>query len=128
VDKIEKKKILIVEDDLEISFTLKIFLEGEGYQVMMADNGAKALELLRQERAPDLILLDMKMPVMNGWQFALEFLNQFDHLSPIVVFTAAADAEKRANEINAIGWIAKPFDLDELLALIKKHEKKSKSI
>ena len=120
----QRKTILVVEDDQEITFTLKLFLEDEGYQVLVAENGLKALELLSQSGVPHLILLDMKMPIMNGWQFALEFMNKFDHSSPIVVFTAAADAAKRAQEVNAIGWIAKPFDLDELLRLIKKHERK----
>ncbi len=125
MDENPSKTILIVEDDPEISYTLKLFLEGEGYRVLTANNGLKALEVLTQGLTPHLILLDMKMPIMNGWQFAIEFVNKFDHMSPIIVFTAAADAAKRAQEVNAIGWIAKPFDLDELLALIKKYERKS---
>lgn len=118
-----KKIILVVEDDLDIQTSLKTFLVGEDYEVYAADNGFAAMNLLSKIALPHLILLDMKMPIMNGWQFALEFLNKYDHLSPIVVMTAAADAEKRANEISAIGWVGKPFDLDDLLVKIKKYER-----
>ena len=121
---LKSKTILIVEDDPDISFVLSDFLESEGYTVQVAENGAAALLLLSKHGVPNLILLDMMMPVMNGWQFALEFVAKFDHLCPIIVMTAAADAEQRAKDVSAIGWIGKPFDLDKLLALIKKHERK----
>ncbi len=122
---LNKKTILIIEDDNEISFTLKLFLEGEGYKVLIGDNGLEALEIMKKSNTPDLILLDMKMPVMNGWEFAIEFINKYDHICPIIVMTAAADAQKRAQDINAIGWVAKPFDLDDLLAKVKLHERKN---
>lgn len=120
----EGKSILIVEDDKDLLFGLSVYLEDEGYTVQVAENGLVALELLKKHGIPHLVLLDMMMPVMNGWEFAVEFIAKFDHLCPIVVMTAAADAEHRAKEISAIGWIEKPFDLDKLLALIKKHERK----
>lgn len=118
-----QKFILIVEDDETISSTIRAFLESEGYAILTAVNGAEALDQLKNKSMPHLILLDMKMPVMNGWQFALEFLNRHDHKSPIVVMTAAADAEQRAKDIHAIGWVGKPFLLDELLRTIKKFER-----
>lgn len=117
------KSILVVEDDHDILFTLKAFLECEGYTVQTAENGLDALELLKTGYMPHLILLDMKMPILNGWQFAIEFLNRHDHLAPIVVMTAAADAEQRAKDVNAIGWIGKPFDLSELAQKIKAYER-----
>ncbi len=64
----------------------------------------------------------MMMPVMNGWEFAAEFGKMHDHICPIVVMTAAADAEQRARDVNAVGWIEKPFDLNKLLTIIKKYE------
>ncbi len=118
-----QKTILVIEDDQEILLTVKEFLELEGYNAQTAMNGFEALELLKTGAIPNLILLDMKMPIMNGWQFALEFLDKHDHCAPIVVMTAAADSEQRAKEISAIGWIGKPFDLNQLLELIKKHER-----
>ena len=118
------KTILIVEDDPTILQVLSEFLEDEGYTVQVAKNGAIALELLKKYGVPHLILLDMMIPVMNGWEFAAEFIDKFDHLCPIIVMTAAADAELRAKDISAIGWIDKPFNLNKLLELIKKHERK----
>ncbi len=122
--RIEKKTILVIEDDRDILSTLREFLEFEGYEVKTAENGFTAMTLLKTFDPPHLILLDMRMPVMNGWQFAIEFLNKYDHTTPIVVMTAAADAEQRAKDINAIGWVGKPFDLNALLEKIKKHERK----
>lgn len=110
--------ILIVEDDETILLTLKLFLEGEGYAVQTATNGLEAIEYLKGHELPDLILLDMKMPIMSGWQFADVFHEQFDHLAPIIVMTAAADARKRANDVQANEWLDKPFELMELLKKI----------
>lgn len=118
-----QKKILVIEDDKDILYAIKIFLESEGYMVYIAENGFEAMEILKKSGVPHLILLDMKMPIMNGWEFAIEFLDKHDHLAPIVVMTAAADAEKRAKDISAIGWIEKPFKLEALLKKIKMHER-----
>jgi DNA-binding response OmpR family regulator len=118
-----KKTILVIEDEKEIRSTLKEFLEFENYDVLTADNGQAALDILKVSTTPHLILLDMKMPIMNGWQFAGEYLKAYDHTSPIVVITAAADAEQRAKDIDAVGWISKPFNLDMLLQKIKQLEK-----
>jgi len=120
---IKQKLIMIIEDDIEILSTVKLFLEFEGYKVVTAPNGFEAMNILKTSGIPNLILLDMKMPIMNGWEFAIEFLDKHDHNAPIVVMTAAADAEQRAKDIHAIGWVAKPFDLDVLLAKVKKHER-----
>jgi len=120
----QQKSILIIEDDKDIVFALTDFLETEGYKILAAENGFSALELLNKSELPNLILLDMMMPIMNGWQFALEFVSKFDHLCPFVIMTAAADAKKRAEEVSAVGWIEKPFELDKVLELIKKHERK----
>ncbi len=120
----EQKSILIVEDDKEIVFALTDFLESEGYTVLSAENGFAALELLQLNKLPNLVLLDMMMPIMNGWQFALEFVAKFDRQCPFVVMTAAADAKQRAEEVSAVGWIEKPFELDRALELIKKYERK----
>jgi len=108
------KTILIVEDDGDISFALKVFLESEGYRVQISKNGLEALRWLEHSALPSLILLDMKMPVMNGWEFAREFAARYDHKVPILVMTAAVDAEKRAAEIAANGWVGKPFNLVDL--------------
>lgn len=115
------KKIFIVEDDIDILFALSSLLEDEGYTVQVAANGLIALELIKEHGLPDIILLDMIMPVMNGWQFAMEFRVLYDHQCPIVVMTAAADAQQRASDVGAVGWIAKPFVLERLFKMIQEH-------
>ncbi len=117
------KTVLIVEDDPNIRFALQALLEGEGYRVFQAENGSVALQFLEREGPLNVILLDMVMPEMDGWQFAREFSARYGTQAPLVVMTAAADAEQRAREVGAMGWIAKPFALGDLLALIRKHEK-----
>lgn len=117
----ELKKILIIEDEKVILHTLKDFLEVEGYDVLIAGNGKAALELLEKTEMPDLLLLDMKMPKMNGWDFAKAYSEKFKVRAPIIVATAAVDAEQRARDVNAVDWVEKPFNLDILLDKIKKY-------
>ena len=118
---LKSKTIFVIEDDPGISFVLSELLEGEGFKVQVAENGVVALELLQKHGVPSLILLDMIMPKMNGWEFAKEFTEKYDHLCPIIAMTAAADAKQRAKDINAVDLIEKPFDFDKILATIKKH-------
>lgn len=101
---------------------LRDFLESEGLAVRTAANGAEALEAL-DEVAPALILLDMRMPVLDGWAFA-ERLHKRALTYPIVVMTAAESARRWAEEIGATGYIAKPFDVNELLETIERHRQK----
>ncbi|MFM8268696.1 MAG: response regulator transcription factor, partial [Pseudomonadota bacterium] len=84
------KQILVIEDEPDILFSLKAYLESEGYEVPTAQNGEEAMGYLKTHPMPNLILLDMKMPVMSGWEFSQEFSKAFDHKAPIVVMTAAA--------------------------------------
>ena len=110
-------QILVVDDDAEIRGFLELVLEAEGYAVLVAPNGARALEVADQH-PPDLILLDMRMPVMDGWAFTKAYRMQPPPHAPIVVMTAAPDAGQRAAEVQADGFVGKPFDLAELLALV----------
>lgn len=118
-----KKIIMVVEDERDIRLSLKEILELEGYDVLTAENGLDALNILKISTPPNLILLDMKMPVMNGWEFADQFRKTYNSSTPIVVVTAAADSEQRAKDIKATGWVSKPFELGELLKKIKECEK-----
>ena len=116
------RPILVVDDDPEILAMLRDFLEGEGMIVRTAENGAEALEAL-EELAPALILLDMRMPVLDGWGFAEQFRErQLGY--PIVVMTAAESARRWAEEIGATAYIAKPFDVNELLQTIERHRER----
>lgn len=112
--------ILVVDDDRAIADIISSFLREEGYSVVVAHNGKEALEHAKAALV-DLILLDMKMPVMDGWAFAAAYRHQVKSHAPIVVMTAAHDSRQRANEIAADGFIAKPFDLDDLLAVVRRY-------
>ena len=113
-------KVLVVDDDEAIGEFVDWVLTDEGHEVTKAENGAVALQLLKG-LAPDVILLDMRMPVMDGWQFAEAYRNGGYHpQAPIVVVTAARDATERADEIRADGYLGKPFDIDDLLATVKR--------
>ncbi len=112
--------ILVVEDDLAILSTIADTLAFEGYPVVIADQGATALDVVRRQPAA-LIMLDMKMPVMDGWAFARGYQSEPIRHAPIVVLTAASDAAEWAAEIEATANLAKPFELDALLALIDRY-------
>lgn len=115
--------VLVVDDDRLIRDCIATTLDDEGYGVATAAHGAAALaELARQwreeRRQPDLILLDMRMPVMDGWAFATSYHQMAVPHAPIVVVTAAQDAAARAAQIAADGVLAKPFDLDDLVNIV----------
>jgi CheY-like chemotaxis protein len=110
--------ILVVDDDKSIRSTISELLKSEGYAVETAANGAEALRLMGQSH-PSLVLLDMRMPIVNGWEFA-RTLRERGIMVPILVMTAASDARSWAREIGAQGYLAKPFDLDDLLLAVER--------
>ena len=118
-------RILVVDDDTSIRSFVEMALDSVGYVVSTAGNGAEALAVTEQFQ-PDLILLDMRMPVMDGWTFAEKYRQQAGQHAPIVVITAATDAGQRAAEIEADGFLGKPFDLDDLLGLVSRHTSRSR--
>jgi CheY-like chemotaxis protein len=94
-------------------------LEGEEeFPIQTARHGREALERV-SEHMPDLILLDMKMPVMDGWTFAREFKSRYGCSVPIVVMTAAEHAAHRVQEIGAVAWLSKPFHYDQLIRVLR---------
>jgi two-component system chemotaxis response regulator CheY len=114
------RRILVIEDDTSIREMIALVLEDEGHHVDIARDGQEALAIL-DETAPDLILLDMKMATMDGWQFAEHYRRSTGVRAPLVVMTAAKDAAARAAEVIADDYLAKPFDLDALLRVIEEH-------
>lgn len=112
------KWVLVVDDDPDLRELMKLLLEGAGYGVETASDGKEALERVSLRR-PSVVLLDMKMPGMNGWQFAEELRRVYDRRVPIVVVTAAENARKTAGEIGAEGFLGKPFELDDVLSLVE---------
>lgn len=111
--------ILVVEDNIDIQESLKATLENEGYSVFTADNGREALDQLGKIPTPCLILLDLMMPIMNGWEF-VEEINKDIMLSsiPIVVVTAIGDSN---NSPKTDGYIPKPINFDALISTVCKH-------
>lgn len=110
--------VLVVDDEPAIREAVAELLEIEGYLVAEAANGADALAAI-ERRHPDLILLDMRMPVLDGWGFAEELRRRRLDI-PIVVMTAARDASRWADEIAATAALAKPFGLDDLLETVRR--------
>lgn len=111
-------RVLVIDDEPDIRATVSAMLEIEGYDVDEAANGADALHAI-EARPPDLILLDMRMPVLDGWGFASE-LRRRGHRTPIVVMTAARDAAHWAAEVAAAAFVAKPFGLDDLITAVER--------
>lgn len=118
MESLDRRPILVVEDDEAILRSVEEILADEGYVVAAASHGKEALELIART-PPRLILLDMKMPVMDGWAFAAAYHESPGPHAPILVLTAARDSATRAAEIAAAGYVAKPFDLEKLLDLVR---------
>ena len=109
-------RVLVVDDDPDILDALSEILEVEGYEVQRARNGREALQRL-EHAPPDLVLLDLMMPVMDGWEFARSL--DPGARPPIIVLSADRNVSAKAKEIGALGWLAKPFELSDLLAAVR---------
>jgi CheY-like chemotaxis protein len=110
------KRVLVVEDDEDIRSTLAELLESEGYEVTSAADGRQGLERALA-RPPDVILLDLMMPVMNGWEFREEQKRDPTIAGvPVVVVSAVSRASIDASEV-----IGKPFSIDDVLAAVERH-------
>ena len=110
------KFILVVEDDPDLAQLVAEVLESAGYRTAVAGNGAEALDRLQTIDHPDLILLDMMMPVMDGWKFREEQQKVAAFASiPVVTVTADGNARGKAASIQAAGYVTKPVTIDSLL-------------
>jgi two-component system, chemotaxis family, chemotaxis protein CheY len=109
--------VLVVDDEGSLRQLVARTLADEGYAVVEAPDGAAALTRVR-ETPPAVILLDLRMPVMDGWGFARAYRQEPGPWAPVVVMTATVDAGRWAAEVGADAYLAKPFDLDALLAVV----------
>jgi CheY-like chemotaxis protein len=109
--------VLVVEDEADIRNLEVATLRDEGYDVISAENGEVALKRI-DERPPDLILLDMNMPVMDGVRFA-DTLKTRRLMFPLIVISATQAAGTWAKKVGAVGFLKKPFDLVDFLAAVK---------
>jgi CheY-like chemotaxis protein len=113
------KDILLVEDDYDVRDMMTLFLESEGFHVVAASNGQEAIDYLEHSPLPSLILLDLMMPVMNGWEFR-QRQRQDPSLSqiPVVVISADSNVREKAARLGVAGYLAKPIEFDTLLRVI----------
>ena len=111
-------KILLIEDEEDVIVLLRFRLEQEGYEVLSAENGVDGLRILQQEH-PDLVLLDVMMPRMNGWE-TCKRIRQYSDV-PIIMLTALGqETDKvRGLEMGADDYVTKPFSLAELIARVR---------
>jgi CheY-like chemotaxis protein len=110
------QSVLVVEDDLDIRSALHGFLSDEGYRVFTAENGKAGLQVMEKEK-PGLVLLDLMMPVMNGWEFLEEKShNPTTAKTPVLVISAVPG---NPSIPGALGFLKKPIDLDRLIDFVE---------
>ena len=112
------KKILIVEDDHNISELLQLYLKNEGYETVIANDGGEGIDQFRRFR-PDLVLLDLMLPVMDGWG-VLRTIRQ-DSKVPVIMLTAKGETSDKVTGLKqgADDYITKPFEMKEVLARVE---------
>ena len=111
-------KILVVDDDQNICELLRLYIEKEGFEVVIANDGRKALEMFEQEN-PDLIMLDIMLPELDGWQVCREIRKKSQ--CPIIMLTAKGEVCDKVLglELGADDYVVKPFEAKEVIARIK---------
>jgi CheY-like chemotaxis protein len=113
--------ILIVEDDADLRSVEAEVLGSEGFQVRTASDGLEALEAIQTTGAPALILLDLRMPRLNGWDLAARLRsNEALRRVPIVVVAAHVAIAEEAASIGARAWLHKPVSIDHLLSVVRR--------
>jgi CheY-like chemotaxis protein len=111
----------VVEDDRDIRLAFVQTLEEEGFSAAQARHGREALELLRSALVPRLILLDLMMPVMDGWQFRIEQRRDPKLAEiPVVVISADASVQERLETMGVAGFLKKPVAFDDLLDTVRR--------
>jgi DNA-binding response OmpR family regulator len=114
---VDGKRVLVVDDDTSIRELLHSALVEEGYDVMLAVDGRDALSVM-ERWIPDVIVLDLMMPLMDGWAFAKEVRDRYD--VPIIAVSAVTELPRHATALGVSDFLTKPFDLDALLPKISR--------
>ncbi len=118
-----RRKLLLVEDDAELRQSLCDLLQDAGFDVECAENGRVALTYLEGSSAPCVVLLDLMMPVMNGWEFRdAQSRNEKISDIPVVILTADGRADVKAETLGAVGYLRKPIQVDRLLGMLEQFE------
>lgn len=120
--------VLFVDDDPDLREAVHMMLDLAGYEVRCVENGERALDAVA-EKMPAVVLLDMLMPVMNGWDCAAALRARYGPNVPIVVVTAAEHARARAAQIGGVADVLrKPFDMDDLLGIVARYVPRKASL
>ena len=111
------QKVVVVEDDINIAELLRLYLEKDGFEVRIAHDGGEGLRLAEEEK-PDLVMLDIMLPVMDGWQVCKNLRKSSK--VPIIMLTAKGETSDKINglEMGADDYVTKPFDVKELIARV----------
>jgi len=127
INKMERKKILVADDDPNILKLIKINLSAKNYEIICCNNGESALEEIKKEK-PDLLILDVMMPKIDGYTLDLELKDEEDTAKiPIIVITGCSDTKQlfdKTKSAKFITWIKKPFDIKDLVDCVNKYFKK----
>jgi DNA-binding response OmpR family regulator len=115
-------RVLLVEDDDDIREAVGDGLRSQGYEVVTAANGLIARDWLRNAGVlPNVILLDLMMPVMDGWQFRSEqLLDGALAAIPVIILSGAGDVGKEAAALGAAGYVTKPFNIEALIGVVER--------
>jgi CheY-like chemotaxis protein len=114
-----RPRVLVIDDDDGICEVLREALTDEGYAVATVPHGAAALELVKHHQ-PAVIVLDLRMPIMDGWSFAEQYRRQATPAASLILLSAMKDIEESARRIGAASFIQKPFELDDIITHIER--------
>lgn len=119
--------VMVVDDDEDVREIMQLVFETAGYRVLTAADGLEAWQDLRLGHRPQLILLDLMMPRMDGEQFMRTLRNSPMADIPVVIMSGHSAGHDRAKELQADSWLTKPIDLDDLLATVRRFAARDRS-
>ncbi|MFZ5595767.1 MAG: response regulator transcription factor [Bacillota bacterium] len=121
----ESVKVLVIDDDKNICDLLRLYLEKDGHRLVFAHDGSEGLDAFKRE-APDLVILDIMLPVINGWEVCRLIRQKSD--VPIIMLTARDKSDEKVTglDMGADDYVAKPFDPKEVAARVRAHLRKKK--
>jgi CheY-like chemotaxis protein len=111
--------VLVIDDDDAVCEVLREALSEDGYAVATVPHGAAALELVKHHQ-PAVILLDLRMPIMDGWSFAEQYRRAAKPAASLILLSALKEIEESAGRLGAAAFIRKPFELDEVVQVIER--------
>jgi two-component system chemotaxis response regulator CheY len=120
---VARRVVLVVEDDFDVLLAIGTILEEAGYEVLRAANGVEALGQLGDRKGRcDLILLDLMMPVMNGWDFRRKQKDTPAFAGiPVLLMSAGAHMATVSGDLDAVGYLTKPVEMSDLLDIVRRH-------